>query len=268
MTKKRQILLVFIATIFYVGKIYSQEADPTNYAFANYLGTGIYRTSDQTVQVYLIPFSYTVKKMEQDQWGLKIKLPVTLGFLDFKIRDIGNVTTGSFVPGIEYLYPVNPNWSVIPFIDAGIARNFTTDESVYVYSGGIKHRLVFNQGNKQFTIGNKLLYAAHTGEAVNGSDDFASFETGAAMQFPVALNMLNRQLDFSLYYVNYRYYDDLEFLGTGNRLIQVEIQNEFGFTFGVRKFSELNWIDLPRLGLGYRYGDNLRILRLVLGVPF
>ena len=273
MRHKTKLLLVSVASILCVGNVSALETD-ASYAFANYLGSGIYRTDGQTLQIYLIPFVYNARKMAQDQSGIKIKLPVTLGFADFKFSQIDNTglpdeaATGSFIPGIELLYPVNDNWTVIPFLDAGVARNFTANESVYVYSGGIKHRLVFSQGNKQFVVGNKLLYAAHTGLEIDGNTDFSSFETGVAMQFPLELKILHRQLDFGLYYINYRYYDDLEFLEVGTRLIQVEIQNEVGFTFGLKKLSELDWIDLPRFGLGYRYGDNFRIIRLVLGVPF
>lgn len=58
-----------------------------NYAYANYLGTGFYSAADRTVQVYHLPFRYTLREANTEKSGLRLRLPVTIGFLDFELPD-------------------------------------------------------------------------------------------------------------------------------------------------------------------------------------
>ena len=43
---------------------------------------------------------------------------------------------------------------------------------------------------------------------------------------------------------------------------------ELGVTFGATEPLRLWRIPLPRIGLGYRFGDSLSVYRLVFGTPF
>lgn len=250
------------------------DVDITNYAFATYLGTGIYVTSGRTVQVYQIPFSYTAREIKDNNYGLKVTLPVTFGFFDFKSSDVlennlpSEVAIGSFIPGLEYQYPVNEYWLVSPFVDVGIAKNFSTGDSIYIYGAGLKNRIKFNWELWEFTIGNRLLYAAHSGDTPDDSNDFSSVETGIEVIYPSDLTIFNKLLKFSLYYVNYRYPDKLQFSNIQDENAEVKIQNEVGFTLVFSQPIESRWLDVPRIGLGYRTGDNLSITRLIFGIPF
>ena len=63
---KRLILFLLLFIILIPGKSYSVSPEDLlssqiNYAYANYLGTGFYTAADRTVQVYHIPFRYTLR---------------------------------------------------------------------------------------------------------------------------------------------------------------------------------------------------------------
>ena len=63
-----------------------------NFGFATQLGSGIYSLSGRTLQVYRLPFAYTPPVDEDTRVRPRITLPLTLGFVDFKPRDV--VETG------------------------------------------------------------------------------------------------------------------------------------------------------------------------------
>ena len=60
----------------------------TNYAFAHEFGSGVYDFNGRTLQVYGLPFGWTAVEPGKDQAGLRLRLPVTLGFLDFHAADV------------------------------------------------------------------------------------------------------------------------------------------------------------------------------------
>jgi hypothetical protein len=47
-----------------------------------------------------------------------------------------------------------------------------------------------------------------------------------------------------------------------------DAQMEIGVTFGTIEPLRIWRIPLPRVGLGYRFGDELSVFRFVLGAPF
>ncbi len=50
-----------------------------NWYYAATYGTGIYTAGDRTVGVLKIPVSRTLRESGDDQWGLRLILPLTLG---------------------------------------------------------------------------------------------------------------------------------------------------------------------------------------------
>lgn len=72
----------------YAASVKNQSSSQINYAYMNYLGTGVYSAADRSVQVYHLPFSYKIDEAKVDKRGIMIRLPATIGLLDFKARDI------------------------------------------------------------------------------------------------------------------------------------------------------------------------------------
>jgi hypothetical protein len=248
-----------------------EKRDPVNWAFASHLGTGIYTASGRTVQVYTIPLSYTYRSIEDNKWGLKVKFPISLGFYDFESKDIvetglpTDVSTMSILPGVEFEYPIRSNWSLIPFANLGMGRNFSRSGFTYIYSTGIKSLVIFPWKFFEWRFGNQLLYAGYTTPEVDVTESFTTFETGLDMRHPLEFTVRGHPTDFSIYFVNYLY-ADLELARSLRKSLKVDIQNEFGFTVGTS--SEFWWSKNPRIGLGYRFGPQFYAVRIVFGMPF
>ena len=253
-----------------------EPVDPqelANYAFAHYLGTGIYSTSGQAVQVYQMPFSYTLREAGEKTWGVRVLFPVTAGFYDIGEGGLWQeglpdaVATATLVPGLELQIPLLDNWVLAPAGDYGVAKNFTTGQTVNVYSASVRSRVEFAWGRRRLVLRNRLLYAKHTGESTGGANDFSALETGLDLTHPLPRELFGEQVELGLYAINFRYFDNLTFLRPAKRPVEVAVQNEIGVTLGLVTPREWLFFELSRIGLGVRFGNGLTILRLVIGTP-
>ena len=272
----RQGKIFFSAILLFVfigGNPYAAVLEDVNYGFATYLGSGIYSAADQNVQVFQIPFSYQLFGIEEKKWGLNLTLPVTVGYYDFNLDDIINegfpeeISTFSFVPGLQFEFPVLKHWKLLPFFDLGIAKNLSNGDSSNLYSYGLLSYFDHPFKKLTFTLGNRLLFARQKRRDNSHVSDFGAFETSLDFrfrQFPLFKKHLG---DISVYYANYQYFDSLDFIFPGNRVVKVIKQNEVGITFGVQIKKKTKYIDIPRIGLAIRKGDGLDIYRLVFGMP-
>jgi hypothetical protein len=248
-----------------------------HYAFATFLGTGVYHTSGRTVQIYQLPMSYMLRDLENNNWGLLLRFPVTVGLFDFKFDDIldfdlpDELETITFVPGLEFQFPVTDDWLLMPYGDFGFGKDLSGGDLTYIYSAGIGSKFYFAWKDKDFTLGNNLRYAGYRSSDGNGGDYYVSFETGLDMRFPSGFSVGGWETNFSLYAINFIYLKDLEFFRVVRNFfdpVEVYLQYEVGLTFGTKRIAKVWLFKIPRVGIGYRFGDNLSIVRLVLGMPF
>ena len=201
-------------------------------------------------------------------------MPVTIGFLDFDFPDAidpnlpNKFETLTFVPGIQYIHQVNDRWSLSPFIDFGIGHDFATDNNAYVYGAGVNSLFVFKYESFNLEIYNEFLFAGNTTEINDVRNEFSRFQTGINFQFPLKRKAWDRDSAVSVYYLNYLYFNELEFLRYLEEPIKVSVQNEVGLTFDTSPDMKLLEIPFSRVGFGYRFGNRVNVLRLVLGIPF
>lgn len=251
-----------------------EEIDYVNYAFATQLGSGVYKVGDQTVQIYRIPISHPLRRAGERPWGLKLRFPVTLGFYDFKVRDIiddglpEDVNTLTVAAGVEFDFPITRHWNLRPIGEFGVAKDFSGGQQSYVYSAGLKSRAVFPWRKYDFILGNKLVWAGQSAPSVILADDFAKLDNGFEVRHPLPLRISGHVVDVGIFFENFIYFDTLQFLVPGEDPAEITYQYEIGFTFGTKGPWKLWLIRVPRIGLSYRFGDELTAVRLVLGGPF
>ena len=122
------------------------DQDLINWYYAATFGTGIYTAGDRTVGVLKIPVSRTLRKSSDDQWGLRLILPVTIGVYDFSFDSVvedglpDRLNTLSFVPGLEFEKRIVPRWLLKPYASAGAGWELGGDESAVIYDVGLRSR--------------------------------------------------------------------------------------------------------------------------------
>ena len=268
---------VFLSA-FTAGKLYAADENSTsgitNFAFASYLGTGFYTTSGQNVFVLQLPLEHVIKEKSSTEPGWLLKLPLTIGFIDFDNVDFENVpepprvddvATITFLPGIEFQYPVTPDWTLSPFADYGFASDFNNTTNVLITGIGVKSNLDFHFDENMLTLGNRLLYARERSRISDNDSSYSLFETGLNYRINTDTSD-NDPLFVNFYYINFYYPNDLVFLEDAPNPIRVGMENELGFTLS--NISDFLFFEKPQLGFGVRFGNDVIAYRIVFGAPF
>jgi len=253
----------------------TSEVELTNFAFANYLGSGLYSSGDSKLFILRMRLRSQLIKGSTEKAGLVLRYPVALGvglLGDATIPEIGdlidlnNFVTLSVVPGLEYIVPVNETWKLAPFVDLGLARDFTNDITIAVGGIGAKSYVNLELESSRLLIANRLLYAQQKNLDSEVTSHFASFETALDYKVPTRLTLAGSPLDFSLYFINYYYLEDLALGDSVDNRISLENKNEAGFTFALPKHA---WLpENSRLGFGVQVTRDANFYRIVFGTPF
>ena len=251
----------------------AQEVDHLfNWYYASVYGTGAYKIGEESVAVVRLPFAYSINQATDEQWGLRLSVPVSAALAQFDLSDfdLGKVrATGlSVLPGIEVEIPLGPGWAVRPFASVGGGWEFERDSSALIYSVGATtayHRPIGD--NLLFTLGGKLVYAGY--QAGGEKSTLSALSLGGDLGFPLPMEISGRQAILGTQLIGTVYFNDLDFLMPGSGVKEVSKELEVALTLGVRRPLELWGVSFDRIGLGYRSGSNgLRGVRLVGSFPF
>lgn len=263
------------------------ELPEANFAFAHRLGTGVYEISGRTVQVYSLPFEWRLRERmdpvaggegqeaRAGRAGLTVTLPVTLGFFDFKLEDVlesglpSDIATLSFVPGLRWDLKVGERWQVQPFVQAGIARDRSSDLRSRVATVGATADRVAATRHGALRVHHAFEYAHASIDGFQG-DDYALWVSGAELTRPLPAKPGRRAFDWAPYGA-VRWYPDapgVPLLASAPARGVTRLQGEIGVTFGAVEPIRIGGIALPRIGLGWRFGERLSVPRLVIGERF
>ena len=247
------------------------EQNVVNFAFATQLGSGVYSISGRTLQIYRLPFSYTLKSGGDSEFGAVLTLPVTFGFYDFELQDVaqGDIPTDvdaiSFVPGLALVFVVQPGWTLEPYVEAGVSRARDVDADSTVYSGGLVSLYEFDGKGYDWQLRNDLVYAGVDTRGVASSDDFTRFQTVLTARRPLSRES---RVDYLLYALNDYYLDQPNGPIDSTERSGGSMQYELGLTLGMTETFRIWGMPLPRFGVGYRFGSDLSVVRIVFGTPF
>lgn len=251
----------------------SSEQAVLNFGFATQLGSGIYSLSGRTLQVYRLPFGYDLPREDEAPLKVRLTLPLTIGFLDFEPQDV--VDTGlpeqldslSFVPGVEFDYALTEHWAVQPFAEAGIARDRNTEVDQRVYSLGLRSRYDQERGPVAWQAYGEIVHVVVEQLSFDQTDDFTRLRFGLTARRPFAAAQTGRRPDFQVYGFT-ESFTDAPAGPAGEPSDGGELQYEVGFTLGATETIRVWRIPLPRIGFGYRFGDDLSVYRVVFGSPY
>ena len=251
----------------------SQNVDQLfNWYYASVYGTGYYKIGEESVTVLRLPFAYTLREPTEEKWGIKLTFPVSAALAQFDLRDfdLGRVNTAglSILPGLEVEIPVNANWTVKPFANLGMGRDFQQDTNALIYALGTStvYKMPIND-NVLSALGGKLVYAGYQSGGERSILGAASI--GGDLGFPLNTEISGRPAILGTQLIGTVYFNNLDFLMPGSPREEVSHEVELALTLGARRPFEVLGIGFDRFGLGYRWGsDGLRGVRLVGSFPF
>jgi hypothetical protein len=253
--------------------LFSSE-ETINYAFATQTGSGIYRINGSTIQIYRISGSIRIYTPHSPTGTLRLRLPATFGFYNFKIEEIfdkglpENIATFTLIPQLEFQIPLKKNWEIIPFVGIGSGKDFSTNEIPIIWDIGIRNLTIFPKNRYNIRLGNRFVYSGYSSKNLNFTDDFGLFENGIDIRRQLHFSINKKQIDGGLFLVNYLYLKSPHLLQFKNNYSSIKSEWELGITFGAVTKWSLFRIRMPRFGLSYRFGGKLNAIRFIIGNPF
>jgi hypothetical protein len=123
-------------------------------------------------------------------------------------------------------------------------------------------------GATDWQVYDELLYAGVEQRSLDHTDDFTRLRLGVTARRPFDVAGGGRRADYLVYGFGDFFLDTAESPLNGEEGGGGDAQLEVGITFGATEPIRLWRVPLPRIGLGYRFGDGLSVYRLVFGAPF
>jgi hypothetical protein len=246
-----------------------------HWAYAPAFGTGVYNIEGE--KTYVITFNPKIDLRDQvdNKIGIRFTLPLSFGLQTLNVDEIldtdlpENLTVVSFVPGVEFLIPISRRWMVKPFGNIGWGTS-STDQSAVIYFAGAKSRYTFAWGKANMGLLNELRWAGY--EPSPGTrDEFSRFMIGLEADYPVGnVKFRDQQLLVRPHILYYYYFNDLDFLvPTQERgVISLNDEIELALAVGIKQPEKFWLFQADRIGVGLRYGEDLKGVRIFLRSVF
>lgn len=225
----------------------------------------------RSLQIYRIPISFNLRRLEDNPWGLRLYLPVSLGAYELEattdVQDFfARLQSVAIVPGVEFLLPVGDRWVIKPFGEVGVGDDSVTDSLSVLYSVGLRMRGEYQPDPFDVMVGGGLRYRNNTtSEAVRNW--YSTVELGVDSQVPLGFSLGSRQAQGGAYVV-LRHFPNLDFELFTADTVSVRWNYEAGVSFSTDPILKLWMVKIPWIGLGYRWGDGVQGVRLNFSFPF
>jgi len=265
------ILRTFAAILLVAAPAVAQDnLHHTNHPFVFGVTSGD-STTDTKVYDLRIPIAFTVISAEDGKFGLRIRLTTYAGIYSFDFDDAIDLDLRfeslAATPGVEMLVPVGKGWTLKPFAEIGYGRDFENALDYGVWSVGMRTIVTWPVKEWDLSFGTKVQYLSTFTSNIAAADDFGEIRLGFDARHPLPLSFRGNQSDLSAYYIR-RQWVDAVIERDGPEPLEIRYSNEIGLTFGTSPKAKLWFFNLPRIGLGYRWGPNIKGIRLNFGFPF
>lgn len=251
-----------------------------NFAYAAILGTGAYRVGARDIYVFRVPLSWTQREAAVNSSvlkpGIKWLFPITMGLYNFspnfdiEIPETDDIGTISFLPGIELHYPRESGWQLRPYAQYGAGYDRERSEWSQIYAAGIKGRydiVPLGVDTLGVTYGHRLVLAGYSPE-VGSKDSLGYFSAGMDIRWPQQWRFLDRNTFIGVSAYGNLYFDDAEFINIIEAPDTVKREFTLGLSIGGDPFYELMGVRWERMGIGFKFGPNIRALTLFTSFPF
>jgi len=252
------------------------DPDASHYAFANYLGSGVYRTSGQTAAVANIPMGFELDS--SDDYLLKLRFTASLGFFNYSFNDLPqgsfpqSVGTITLTPGLEYHWLVDDKLTLESYVDLGYGHNFSTDSHVGIFSSGLS--AIYKVDAPLFTPVwvNRVYYAGYQSNQNKSTEGYSVFKTGVDFGVNYDWQWQDIRVEPRFFIAGHWYFDKLKFVTPLGNDVLTSYTYEVGASLAFSKpitFSAigLDSVKIEHFGFSYQVGGGLKVWRLIFAFP-
>jgi hypothetical protein len=247
-------------------------SQPASYVFATELGSGVYDVGGRTLLVYRLPMSYDLRAATDDVPGLRLTLPAAVGFFNYSPIDLvhtqlpSHLDAFSFVPGLLGVFKMDDQWRIEPYARAG-ASFASGDFDGWLYGLGTSNIYEWQIDSMHMRMLNDILFAGVIyKDPANADDNLVRVRNGLQVRRLTGLKIGQHEIELSVYGFADYFPDAPRPPVAGTRTSRFQV--EPGFLIGAAPQWRIYNIELPRLGIGYRFAGDLSGWHLDISTPF
>lgn len=250
-----------------------EGAEYVNYAldmvYADH-GYASYSVGDQTTQVLSIPVSIWIRNLTKGRkLGIRLRLTGIIGFADFENVadfDFESVRLGALIPGVEFMLPLSETSMLRPYLDAGIGLNDAGVEDLWAFGVGLRTEFIFPWRKWELGLEPRAQFSTTRSSDGIANEDIAGITGKMDARYPLSFLIGGMTPDAGVYFQPGYYPEGLEFKTVTGQTDVIHWQFELGVTVGFRQPAPKIWlVRIPRLSVGYSFGDGLSGLRIKIG---
>ena len=245
--------------------------DEVHYPWA-FSGSGFGSTSvaDQKSRVLSIPVSIWLRRLTNGRtMGLRLRVTGVIGYQEFKRLDefsAESIRLGGLFPGIEFLFPLSDRSMLRPFADIGFGLSNTEVGELLLSTFGLRTEFVFPWKRWELGLEPRAQAALSWTSTDLADGEYIVLAAQMDARYPLGFQIGGSTPDVGAYFEPEYFPDALSFTTASGDRSSIQKQYEIGFTLGFRDPAPKIWfIGVPRLGVGYRFGDGLTGLRIRIG---
>ena len=155
-----------------------------NFPFTEEADIGGFDAGQQRVRSLKIPFSRWLRSPDEQPWGLRLRIPVTLGVYSLRLSDLiedfdlDRVQAIAVVPALEFLVPVGERWTLKPRQDLGLGKDLAGGDLVLIAATGVQALHTRAWKTLLTTSGAKFKYSLSRSSGGDHDDEFGLLELG------------------------------------------------------------------------------------------
>ena len=232
------------------------------------LDGGSYNVGGETLRFFRLPVSYDPGD-EGRSWGLRLRFETAFGLYDFgdfiEDLDLDRVQAVTLLPGIGLPIRLREKTFLVPYVDIGTA--YVSDGGGWTFLARTGVALELERRVQEFRLMAEpkveLLWSRGSGSSLD--DELGSIGIKLGGRHPTPFAPRGRRIDLGAYGKAEYFFIEAELLD-GQQ--SVDSQFEVGMSMGTVEASRIWRIPLPRLSVGYTFGDHLTGIRVGLGGRF
>ena len=222
-----------------------------------------------------IPLPITLRAPKDGKIGIRLRLSVFFSWNNVRLVDLegediaASLNTLTIVPGIEFMVPVGEQWMVRPYAQIGGLEALDVPGHRWMASLGSRASVNWPFEKWILSAGGRLDYTSVFDEDWRRTDDVFFVDLGGDFSFPLWFNIKGERAGAGFFVIARHYIDPAEFVGQDGFDLGVDSHIEIGASFQIHDNPKLWFIKIPMwYGIGARFAENHRSLRIYLGFPF
>jgi len=229
-------------------------------------------TAVDTLRFFNIPARFSLRPLEGNRWGARLRAELAFGVHDFDSflgdLDFGRVKALVLLPGVELPVRVN-EWLVArPYLDLGAGMVTDGTGWAFLTRGGLALETEHHWHRLLFQTEPKLEYSLSRGRRPSLEDGLGQVGLKLGVRHPLGFALRGQRVDAGAYFDFSYFYDDVELRSPGGSSTRIDTQYEVGVSVGSVEIARIWKLSVPRIGVGYRFGDGVRGISIRLGGRF